>query len=209
MRCTNVIILANSCLILKAPSLTTWLIKGSSSWIIHYCSQSLQLNYRSKLAESLGSLSADTPLTVSGTQSDRECKPRSLPSVNPLHSNWPGRNRDYAWCLCSFNRMGLMLFATSISSQEDWSLTGLHPQGTRIGSSTSSDTAKCIFSGEFHNKMTVIYHYKPLYHLVNKRPLSLTFFSVVCSESEICISLYWPGGRRCQKLNHDLPWLSG
>lgn len=31
----------------------------------------------------------------------------------------------------------------------------------------------CLF-WEFHNKMTVIYHYQPLYHLVNKRPLTLS-----------------------------------
>lgn len=53
--------------------------------------------------------------------------------------------------------------------------------------------------------MTVIYHYKPLYHLVNKRPLSLSHFFSCGSESEIGISPSWPGGRRCRKLNHDLP----
>lgn len=34
----------------------------------------------------------------------------------------------------------------------------------------------CLF-WEFHNKMTVIYHYKALYHLVNKRALSLSLLA--------------------------------
>ena len=38
----------------------------------------------------------------------------------------------------------------------------------------------CLF-WEFHNKMTVIYHYKPLYHLVNKRPLTFSLLSLCCA----------------------------
>ena len=49
----------------------------------------------------------------------------------------------------------------------------------------------CLF-WEFHNKMTVIYHYKPLYHLVNKRPLTspppLSLPSAAGWKSDICIS---------------------
>lgn len=68
----------------------------------------------------------------------------------------------------------------------------------------------CLF-WEFHNKMTVIYHYHPLYHLVNKsltHSLSLLPSMADC-ESDICISPPKPQGKLCQKLNHDQLWLSG
>lgn len=70
----------------------------------------------------------------------------------------------------------------------------------------------CLF-WEFHNKMTVIYHYQPLYHLVNKRPLTFSLsFPPSQSGSQISVLVpppRLPRGKLCQKLNHDQLWLSG
>lgn len=68
----------------------------------------------------------------------------------------------------------------------------------------------CLF-WEFHNKMTVIYHYQALYHLVNKRPLTFSLsFPPLQSGSQISVLVPpLPRGKPCQKLNHDQLWLSG
>lgn len=127
---TNVIILHNSCLILKAASSAAVLIMDGSSWIIHYCSQSLQLNYRSKLAENSQAGWVCTRLVLDagwGRENQKQ------PSANPLSANCPGCSSDYVSCLYSFNSAGPMQFVTSISAQKDWSLTGLDPQGNSFG----------------------------------------------------------------------------
>lgn len=80
----------------------------------------------------------------------------------------------------------------------------------------------CLF-WEFHNKMTVIYHYQPLYHLVNKKASHSPHHPLPPRQSGSQISvlaplhdqptrpqtLLLPWGKLCQKLNHDQLWLSG
>lgn len=175
MSCTNVIILPNACLILKAPSLTTQLIKDASSRIIHYCSHSLQLNYRSNLAEK------KKRLRQAGCWCTADCqtqytRPECLQLILSVPVGLDGAMTIMHYAYAVLIGWVLCYFWPPFLCGKTGSWTGSDPWGTSVHSSTSSDTAKCIFSGEFHNKMTVIYHYKPLYHLVNKRPLSLTFF---------------------------------
>ena len=57
----------------------------------------------------------------------------------------------------------------------------------------------CLF-WEFHNKMTVIYHYQPLYHLVNKRPLTFSLsFPPSRSGSQISVLVPPASGRAVSK----------
>ena len=62
----------------------------------------------------------------------------------------------------------------------------------------------CLF-WEFHNKMTVIYHYQPLYHLVNKRPLTFSL-SFPPSQSGSQISVLVPPPASGQAVSKAKSW---
>lgn len=149
MSCTNAITWPNSCLISKVLSETTWLIMDGSSQIIHYCSQSLQLNYRSKLAVIPPAAQAQGPPNCIRTRvrpgRSRGCRQARQqpdghtypPPITPGSSIWYFSWSQDTGCNpgvrglrvrgCGFDSERSTQFATPIPGWKNWSLTGSAP----------------------------------------------------------------------------------